>query len=50
VQSQGTLNHTPVHVREVAKRALALDASAVIMAHNHVKTETALRFSDLADV
>ncbi|MES1152801.1 MAG: DNA repair protein RadC [Dongia sp.] len=35
VQSQGTVNHTPVYVREVAKRALALDASAVIMAHNH---------------
>jgi len=34
-QSQGTVNHTPVYVREVAKRALALDASAVIMAHNH---------------
>ena len=35
VQSQGTVNHTPVYVREVAKRALTLDASAVIMAHNH---------------
>jgi DNA repair protein RadC len=35
VQSQGTVNHTPVYVREVAKRALALDSSAVIMAHNH---------------
>jgi DNA repair protein RadC len=34
-QSQGTVNHTPVYVREVAKRALTLDASAVIMAHNH---------------
>ncbi len=35
IQSRGTVNHTPVYVREVAKRALALDASAVIMAHNH---------------
>jgi DNA repair protein RadC len=35
VQSHGTVNHTPVYVREVAKRALSLDASAVIMAHNH---------------
>jgi DNA repair protein RadC len=34
-QSQGTVNHTPVYVREVAKRALHYNASAVIMAHNH---------------
>ncbi len=32
---RGTLSHTAVHPREVVKRALALSASAVILAHNH---------------
>jgi DNA repair protein RadC len=34
-QQEGTINHTPVYPREVAKRALELGASAVIMVHNH---------------
>jgi DNA repair protein RadC len=32
---QGSLTHTTVHPREVVKRALALGAGAVILAHNH---------------
>lgn len=35
MQSKGTVNHTPLYVREVVKRALELGASALIMAHNH---------------
>lgn len=35
VQQQGTVDHTPVYVREVVKRALELSASAIILAHNH---------------
>ena len=35
MQQRGTLNHTPVYPREVVKRALELDASALIMVHNH---------------
>jgi DNA repair protein RadC len=35
VQHQGTIDHTPVYPREVVRRALALDASAIIMVHNH---------------
>ncbi|MEN3951104.1 DNA repair protein RadC [Iodidimonas sp. SYSU 1G8] len=35
VQQTGTVDHTPVYPREVAKRALALDATAVILVHNH---------------
>jgi DNA repair protein RadC len=31
----GTLSHTSVHPREVVRRALALNAGAVILAHNH---------------
>ncbi len=34
-QSAGTIDHVPVYPRELAKRALELDASAVILAHNH---------------
>ena len=32
---QGTLNQTSVYPREVVKRALALNAAAVVLAHNH---------------
>lgn len=34
-QARGTVNHVPVYPREVAKRALELNASAVILVHNH---------------
>jgi DNA repair protein RadC len=35
VQQEGTVDHTPVYVREVVKRALELSASAIILVHNH---------------
>jgi DNA repair protein RadC len=35
VQGQGTVDHTPVYVREVVKRALELSATALLLAHNH---------------
>lgn len=35
VMGRGTVDHTPVYPREVIKRALALDATALIIAHNH---------------
>jgi DNA repair protein RadC len=35
VQHRGTVNHTPLYPREVVKRALELNASALIMVHNH---------------
>ena len=34
-QGEGTVDHTPVYPREVVKRALELNASALIMVHNH---------------
>ena len=34
-QGRGTVDHVPVYPREVAKRALELNASAMIMIHNH---------------
>lgn len=35
VQQKGTVDHTPVYPREIVKRALQLEASALIMVHNH---------------
>ena len=35
VQQSGTVDHTPVYVREVVKRALELGATALVLAHNH---------------
>ena len=35
LQSQGTVDHTPVYVREVVKRALELSATALVLVHNH---------------
>lgn len=35
VQQTGTVDHTPVYVREVVKRALELAATALILVHNH---------------
>ncbi|MCL4117168.1 UNVERIFIED_CONTAM: hypothetical protein GTU68_065016 [Idotea baltica] len=34
-QQRGTVDHVPVYPREVAKRALELNASAIILVHNH---------------
>lgn len=35
VMGHGTVDHAPVYPREVARRALELSASAVILLHNH---------------
>ncbi|MGE5514331.1 MAG: RadC family protein [Bacteroidota bacterium] len=35
LQQEGTVDHTPLYPREVVKRALELNASAIIMVHNH---------------
>ena len=35
VQQKGTVDHTPVYVREVVKRALELGSSAIVLVHNH---------------
>lgn len=34
-QAKGTVDHVPVYPREVVKRALELNASAIILIHNH---------------
>jgi DNA repair protein RadC len=35
IQQTGTVDHTPVYPREVAKRSLELSATAIILVHNH---------------
>jgi DNA repair protein RadC len=46
-QQQGTVDHTPVYPREVAKRALELNASAIIMVHNHPSGDTTPSRADI---
>lgn len=35
IQAEGTVDHTPVYIREVVRRALEVGATAIILAHNH---------------
>ncbi|HEY9219625.1 MAG TPA: DNA repair protein RadC, partial [Phenylobacterium sp.] len=35
VMGHGTVDHAPVYPREVVRRALELNASALVLAHNH---------------
>jgi DNA repair protein RadC len=34
-QAKGTVNHVPVYPREVVRRAIELNATAIILVHNH---------------
>lgn len=47
IQQKGTVNHTPVYPREVAKRALELNAVGVIMVHNHPSGDTTPSGADI---
>jgi DNA repair protein RadC len=40
LQSRGTVDHTPVYVREVIRRSLELSATALILVHNHPSGDT----------
>ncbi len=46
-QAQGTVDHVPVYPREVAKRALELNASALILVHNHPSGDPTPSQSDM---
>ena len=35
VQQEGTVDHAPVYIREVVRRAIELAATAIILVHNH---------------
>lgn len=46
-QAKGTVDHVPVYPREVAKRALELNASALILVHNHPSGDPTPSLSDI---
>ena len=47
-QARGTVDHVPVYPREVIKRTLELNASALILVHNHPSGDPTPSESDLA--
>ncbi|HEY2617335.1 MAG TPA: DNA repair protein RadC [Acetobacteraceae bacterium] len=47
-QQRGTVNHTRVYPREVAKRALELHATALIVVHNHPSGDPTPSRDDIA--
>jgi DNA repair protein RadC len=47
-QARGTVNHTPVYPREVVKRALELNAVALILVHNHPSGDPTPSREDIA--
>ena len=47
-QARGTVNHTPVYPREVIKRALELNAVAIILVHNHPSGDPTPSREDIA--
>lgn len=46
-QAKGTVDHVPVYPREVIKRALSLNASAMILVHNHPSGDPSPSQSDI---
>ena len=47
-QASGTVDHVPVYPREVVKRALELNASALILVHNHPSGDPTPSQSDIS--
>jgi DNA repair protein RadC len=47
-QARGTVDHVPVYPREVIKRALELNASALILVHNHPSGDPTPSEADIA--
>ncbi len=47
-QAKGTVDHVPVYPREVVKRALELNASALILVHNHPSGDPTPSEQDIA--
>lgn len=47
-QAQGTVDHVPVYPREVVKRALELNASALLLVHNHPSGDPTPSEADIA--
>ncbi len=47
VQQAGTVDHTPVYVREVVKRALELSATAIVLVHNYPSGDPTPSWADV---
>ncbi|MEL6662526.1 MAG: DNA repair protein RadC [Pseudomonadota bacterium] len=47
VMGQGTVDHAPVYPREIARRALELASSALILVHNHPSGDTTPSRADI---
>jgi len=47
-QGSGTVDHTPVYPREIVRRALELEASSVILVHNHPSGDPTPSRADIA--
>ena len=47
VMGHGTVDHAPVYPREIARRALELAASALILVHNHPSGDTTPSRADI---
>lgn len=47
-QARGTVDHVPVYPREVVRRALELNASALILVHNHPSGDPTPSDADIA--
>ena len=45
---RGTVDHVPVYPREIVKRVLELDASALILIHNHPSGDPTSSQQDIA--
>jgi DNA repair protein RadC len=48
IMGRGTINHAPVYPREIARRAMELHATTVILAHNHPSGSTEASRDDIA--
>jgi DNA repair protein RadC len=48
VQGRGTIDRTPAYPREVVKRALELNATGLVLAHNHPSGEPTPSRDDIA--
>lgn len=48
IHSRGTIDETPIYIREICSRALALNATAVLLVHNHPCSENLFSEADAA--
>lgn len=47
MQGKGTVDHVPIYPREIIKRTLALNASSIILVHNHPSGDPTPSLADI---